>query len=133
MYVIFAGEERFALNHFGKDTASRPDINLYVVLLPGEHDFWSAVVTSGDVSGHLRVLNTGKAEIADLEVAVFIDQDVARFEVTVNDACGMHVLQTTQNLVKEILHKLFFQGPSLQEAMEVGALEFSDKVNVLER
>jgi hypothetical protein len=50
-----------------------------VVFLPGQHDLGCAVVASGYVSGHLRVLDTSQAKVANLEIAIFINQNVAWF------------------------------------------------------
>lgn len=82
--TVLAGKQRAALEHLREDAAGAPDIDSDVVLLPGEHDLWRAVVPRGHIARHLGVLNTRKAEVADLEVAVFIDQDVARFLVSVD-------------------------------------------------
>lgn len=131
--VVLAGEERLALDHLGEDAARGPDVDLDVVLLPGEHDLGRAVVPGGHVAGHLRVLDTGEAEVADFQVTVLVDEDVAGLEVAVDDARGVHVLQASEDLVQEVLHELLFQGPRLQEAVEVRALELGDEVDVLER
>jgi hypothetical protein len=61
--------------------------------LPGEHDLGRAVVPSGHVASHLGVLDAGQAKVADLEVAVLVDQDVAGFQVTVDDAGGVDIFQ----------------------------------------
>ena len=64
--TIFTGEQWFPFQHLGKYAPGAPDINRNIVLLPGQHDFRSPVVPRRDVSGHLRVLDAGKAEITDL-------------------------------------------------------------------
>jgi len=71
--MVLAGEQRLALEHLGKDTSDTPDINLNIVLLPGEHDFGSSVVSRRDVTGHLRVLDTGQTKVANLQIAVLVD------------------------------------------------------------
>lgn len=48
-------------------------------------------------------------------------------------ACGMHVLEAAQDLVQEVLDKLFLQGPRLQQTVKIRALKLGDKVNVLQR
>lgn len=93
--VILAGEQRLALQHLRKDAARAPDINLDVVFLPCEHDLRSSVVPRRHVSGHLGVLDTREAEIADLEVAVLVYEDIAGFEITMDDASRVDVFQTT--------------------------------------
>jgi hypothetical protein len=65
--TVFAWEERLSLQHLGEDAAGTPDINCNVVLLPGQHDLWCAVVPRRDITSHLRVLNTRQPEIADLK------------------------------------------------------------------
>lgn len=64
--MIFAREERLALKHLRKDTTSAPYIDLDVVLLPGEHNLWGAVISCRDIACHLRVLDTGEAKVAYL-------------------------------------------------------------------
>ena len=93
--VVLSREQRLALEHFCEDTACTPDIDLNIVFLPCKHNLRCTVVTSGNVSGHLRVLYTGQAEIADLQIAVLVYEDVAGLQVTVNDTGGVDVLQTT--------------------------------------
>ena len=92
--VVLAWEERLALEHLGKDTAGAPDIDLDVILLPGEHDLGCPIVPRRDVASHLRILNAGEAKVANLQVAVLVDQDVAGFQVPVDDAGGVDVFQT---------------------------------------
>ena len=93
--MILAGEEGFALEHFCKDAASAPDIDLDVVLLPGEHDLRRTVVPGGHISRHLGVLDTGQAEVANLQIAVLVDQNIAGLQVSVDDASGVDIFQTT--------------------------------------
>lgn len=97
--VVLSREERLALEHFREDATCTPDINLNIVFLPCEHNLRCAVVAGGNVSGHLRVLYTGQAEITDLQIAVFVYEDVAGLQVTVNNPSGVDVFQTTLSKV----------------------------------
>ena len=90
-----AGEERLAGGHLGEDAACAPDVYLDVVLLPREHDLRRSVVSRRDIAGHLRVLDTGKAKVANLQIAVLVDENVGGFQVTVDNAGGVDVFQTT--------------------------------------
>lgn len=103
--VILAREQRLSLQHFREDTTSTPNINLNVVLLPSKHDFRRPVVPGRDVSSHLRVLNTRQSEIANLEIAVLIDKNVTRLEITVNNTGGVNVFETTLRDVRRRLRK----------------------------
>jgi len=89
--VVLAGEEWLALQHLREDAACTPNVNLNVVLLPGEHDLGRAVVSGRDISGHLWVLDSREAEVANLEITVLVDEDVARLEIAVNNASRVHV------------------------------------------
>lgn len=89
--MVLAREQRFALQHLSEDAPCTPNIDLYVVLLPRKHDLRCSVVPSRHVTGHLGVLDTGQAEVANLEIAVLVDQNVTRFEVSVNDACRVNI------------------------------------------
>jgi hypothetical protein len=93
--VVLSGEQWLALKHFCEDTSCTPDIDLYVVLLPCKHDLRRSVVSGRDVTRHLGVLYTGETKVADLEIAVLIDEDVARLQVTVDDTSRVDVFQAT--------------------------------------
>lgn len=92
--VVLAGEQRLALKHLGKDTSNTPNINFNIVLLPSEHDLGSSVISCRDVTGHLGVLNTGQTKVANLQIAVLVDQNVAGLQVTVNNAGRVDVFQS---------------------------------------
>ena len=40
-------------------------------------------------------MDTREAEIADLEIAVFVDENIAGFEITMDNPCRVDVFQTT--------------------------------------
>lgn len=44
-----------------------------------------------------------EAEIADFEVSVFVDEEVLRFEIAVEDAVGVAVANAREKLVRELL------------------------------
>lgn len=93
--VVLAWEEWLSFQHFSKDTTGAPDIDLDVVFLPGKHDFWSTVVSCGDVSGHLWILDSGEAKVANLQIAVLVDEDVAGFEISVDDTSRVDIFQAS--------------------------------------
>jgi hypothetical protein len=93
--VILSWKKRLALQHLCEDTSSTPDINLDIVFLPCEHNLRGSVVSCGDISGHLGILDTGQTEVADLQIAVLVDQNVAGFEVAMDNACGVDILEAS--------------------------------------
>lgn len=145
VHVVFSGEQWLALQHLCKDAACAPDIHLHVVLLPCKHDFGGSVVPRGDIARHLRILYARQTKIANLQIAVLIDKNVARLQVTVNNAGGVYIFQsallesvanswnsgwlgTHQNLVEEVLNELLLEGPRSEQAVKIGSEEFGDKV-----
>lgn len=92
--MILAGEEWFPVEHLCENAPGTPNVDLHIVLLPCKHDLRGAIVSCRHVTGHLRVLNPGQSEIANLQVAVFIDQDVTRLEITVHDTSRVDIFQT---------------------------------------
>ena len=107
--VILSWEQWLALQHLGEDTSCRPDVDLDVVLLPCKHDLWRSVVSRRNVTGHLWVLNARKTEIANLQVAVLVDEDVGWLEIAVDDTGGVDILQSAENLVQEVLYELLLK------------------------
>lgn len=93
--MVLSREEGLSLQHLGEDTACAPDIDLHVILLPGEHDLGGAVISRGHIAGHLRVLDSGQTEVADLQIAVFINEDVAGLQVPVDHTGGVDIFQST--------------------------------------
>jgi hypothetical protein len=92
--VVLSREKRLALQHLRENTSSAPDINLDVVFLPCEHDLRGSVVSRRDIAGHLGILDTGQTEVADLQIAILVDQDVAGLEIAVDNACGVDILES---------------------------------------
>lgn len=147
--MVLSGEKRLALQHFGEDAACTPDIHLHIVLLPSEHDLGGSVVTCGDIARHLGILDSRQTEIANLQIAVFIDENVAGLEVSVDHTSGVNIFQATlssrqwlcaifqisakltyQNLVKEVLNKLLLEGPRSQKTVEISSQELGDEIAV---
>jgi hypothetical protein len=80
------------------------------VALKAQHDLWGSVPSRSDVLGHVPCVllwvhgeTSGQSEVANFELAIGIHKQVARFQVAMEDVCGMDVLQATQDLVDERL------------------------------
>lgn len=97
--VVFAREQRLSLQHLGEDASSTPYIHLHIILLPREHNLRRAIVSRGHVSRHLRILDAGQAKVADLEIAIFIDENIAWLEVTMDDPGGVNVFEAPLCLI----------------------------------
>ena len=89
----------------------------FCVALEAQHDLGGAVPSRSDVLGHVaRILlrvhgeTPGKTKIADLELAVGVDEQVAGLEVTVEDVGRVDVLEAAQDLVDEGLEVCVGEG-----------------------
>jgi hypothetical protein len=78
------------------------------VALEAQHDLWCSVPSRCNVLRHVaRILirvdaeTSRQTEIANLELTVGINQQVARFEIAMQHICAVDVLKTTQNLIDE--------------------------------
>ena len=76
------------------------------VALEREHNLWSTVPSCSDVFRHVPSILLGvdretsrEAEIANLQLAIGIDEQVSRLQVTMEDIGRVDVFQSTQNLV----------------------------------
>lgn len=79
VHMVLSWKQRLSFQHLGKNASGTPDVDLYIVFLPGEHDLWGTVVSCRDITRHLRILNPCKTEIADLQIAILVDEDITRF------------------------------------------------------
>jgi hypothetical protein len=50
-------------------------------------------------------LDSGKTEIANLEITVLIDKNVAGLEITMYDTCGVDIFETTLDYVSCVLDR----------------------------
>ena len=105
------------------------------VLLEGKHDFWRAVPSCRDVFRHetrLRARGLGgldrpcEAKVADLEVAVGVQEQVRGLKVAVDDVGGMQRLERAEGLVHEVLRMVVGEVLRADDAVHVGFHEFLD-------
>ena len=74
----------------------------------GQHDLWRSIVPSDDVFCKIFALLLrkvpGETEIADLQVTVFVEEDVRRLKIAMYDISRVKILKRSQDLVDEVLH-----------------------------
>jgi hypothetical protein len=62
-----------------------------------------------DVSGHLRILDSRQAEIANLEVAVLVYQNIGWLEISMDGTGVVDVFQPSKDLIQEVLDELLLE------------------------
>ena len=90
-------KERSFLDEFSEDAADCPHVDAQGVLLLTQKDFWSSVPKSLNFMGQgldWDGESSRKSEITDFEIALVGDKDVLRFEVSVEDPVGVHVVNS---------------------------------------
>ena len=90
-------KERSFLDEFSEDAADCPHVDAQGVLLLTQKDFWSSVPKSLNFMGQgldWDGESSRKSEITDLKIALVGDKDVLRFEVSVEDPVGVHVVNS---------------------------------------
>jgi len=102
----------------------------FCVLRETEHNLRSSVPSCSNVLGLEASSNivglvaeaTGETKVANLQLAVGIDEQVAGLEVAVQDVCRVDVFETAENLVDEGLEVGVGQG--LATADDGGQITF---------
>lgn len=142
--IVLAGEEGLAEMHLGEDAADGPDVDRIGVLGQREHDLGGTVPARGNVlrekvvllrggvRGSRISLETGKAKVADLEVAFLVDQEVGRLEVAVDDAAAVQVLDALEQLVEQVGHVVVAQVVGADDGVQVGVHVLLDEVDLAE-
>ena len=119
--------------------AHRPHVDRRRVVLVLDEELGRAVPPRHDVLGEAEVLRLGlgvdrprEAEVADLEVAVLVDEEVARLEVAVEHVREVDRVDAAEDLVQEVLVVLVGQGLlRVDDVVEVGVHQLGDDVHVL--
>lgn len=82
----------------GEDAAHRPDVDGRPVVPAAHQNLRRPVVLGHHLLGHVTrrvgLFHAGQAEVADLQQAVTVDQQIPRFDVPVEDPSRVEILQT---------------------------------------
>ena len=95
-----------------ENAADGPHVDLTAVVLEAEEDFGGSIPESDDfvsVGFDGDGEGPGEAEVCDFDSEVVVDEDVLRLDVSMDDAVGVTVLQSRDQLVHDQLHSLLLQ------------------------
>jgi hypothetical protein len=101
MHVVFPGKQGLLVIEFHEDATNRPHINCCRVPFCVEEQFRRAIPPRHHVLGHQVRLRERprQSKVCNLEVALFINQQVARLEIAMQHIRRMDVFQTSEQLV----------------------------------
>lgn len=114
MTVISTREERPSCKELGKDATNGPYIDGLGVHLERQHYLRCTVPPGGHILRHHTRLfaiwrshlhASREAKIAHLQIAVGIEEEIGRFEITMNDVRAVNRFESTESLVDKILRR----------------------------
>ena len=140
--MILASEQGLSVNQLCENAANRPEINSLTVVSRRKHNLGGSVPSRHYVHGQCHfelsvvVLARGDAssqtKIANLQVTVRVDQQIARLNIAMHDARRVKEEEATEKLVHEVLVvrvvKLLLRHDQL---VEVGLHLFGNDIDVL--
>jgi len=104
--VISALEDWLSEEELCENAPHRPNVDGGRVVGETQHNFWRSIPSSGNIFSHEALVGTslgvgtspggvasGETEVADFELAVGINQEVTRLEITMDDVRRMNVLR----------------------------------------
>ena len=104
VFVCGAGEEGPAGVHFCHYAACRPDVDAGVVGAGAEEHVGGAVPEGDNFIGERidgDAEGPGEAKVGEFELAFVVDQEILRFEVTVEDP----IVMAKGDALEELVHK----------------------------
>ena len=76
------------MHHLNKYEPEREDVHSLPIVGASENNFWSSVPPGDDVFSQSccgLFISSGQSKIANLEIAIFVEQQVAGLQVSVDD------------------------------------------------
>ena len=135
--IVLAGKERLVVEHLGEYAADAPHVYGLVVALRVEHDLGRAIPARRHVLGEktgvvvVRIGDARQAEVAYLQVAVGVEQQVARLEVAMQHICRVNELEAAKYLIEEVAHVLVAYRLGFKQLVQVGLHQTLHYVHVL--
>lgn len=106
--VCVTWEKHGSLHELCENAASRPHVKTLVVRLVQKTDLGSPIPSSHDIGSLLEDVfhfakSSAKAKVANLQVALGVDKNVGRLQVPMHDVCCVHVVDSSHDLIHEVL------------------------------
>lgn len=120
---VSAGERRVTCQKDEENNSTSEKIDHISLVLFSTMNFWCHVALGTEMSvEESRSIATfersDEAEISDLQIEVFIKQDVFGLQVSVCNSVGMHVMKTLEELLEVEAADLFAEGSSVENVVK---------------
>lgn len=108
MNIIFSRKKRLSCNNLAKDAAYWPHINSLSVFWAVQQELGRSVPPRNNILHHEVSFSCGpcEAKIPNFQITFGIQQQVARPEVSMQDIRRVDVLQSSKQLIDEVLQEL---------------------------
>ena len=131
--------------HLSQNAANRPHVDCFGVLGRPQKNFRGSVPTGSHILGHDRFLNwlvdsgnrPGQPKISKFSQAIWIQQNIGRFEVPVYKFPWMHVLDSLKNssikrkvLIKHIFFMNIFHNVSSDDGVKIRFHKIKNEINI---
>lgn len=102
---VGATEQRYSVDEFGEDTSQRPNVDAGGVLPIAEKYFWRLVPFGEALDVELALYGLfvefhSRSEVAQPNLQLLTEQDVRRFDVSMDDTLPMNVRHGFQQLME---------------------------------
>ena len=131
-----AWKNRFSLENLSYQASQAPDIDGLRVICRTDQNLRSPVPTSGNVLSEnvifflLLIQGAHKSKITQFGVTVFINQDVGRFQVSVDEPAGVNVEHGFTDLVENPLFMFFLQNTFSDQSKQINVHVLKDQINI---
>lgn len=105
-----------SIEHLSNKTPQSPHINLLIIILRPQKQFWCPVPPSRNVISHNNQLllrwflhKSHKTKITQLRLTILIDKNVARFDIPMDEVGLMQIIYRFGNLIDNKLFMFFLQ------------------------
>lgn len=118
-----------------KDTSDRPNINGFGVNSGPDQNLWRAIRSGGHVVSDIASVDflSGEVHVSQFEFALFVHENVLRFEVSVENVSRVHKVDCYQQLVHdELYHLLCDFHLGLDKSAQVKFHILHDQVDLVE-
>ena len=106
---VFEGE--VAAHHGKQNNTATPDVDFCTVVLFARYHLWSGVTrrSASRFQSLFRLVRIAEAKVDDFDLAVMIKQQILRLHVPMNYTELMKIVDSWDNLLKELTRFLFTQ------------------------
>mmetsp|Transcript_603 Transcript_603/g.2296 ORF Transcript_603/g.2296 Transcript_603/m.2296 type:complete len:371 (+) Transcript_603:176-1288(+) len=134
-----ARKNRLARDQLPEDATHTPKVDAFGVRRGAQQNLWGAVPARGDVicqnwvRGVIDHLDDAarQAEVANLHLAVGVEEDVRGLDVAVQHCTAVHVLQGLEKLVDDVLFVNILEDVGADDSVQVGLHVVADQVDIL--